>query len=75
MTELLTADQVRDRLRKACAEAGGMRSWSRANGVSAAWISRVYRGVNEPGDAILFPLGLKKTVTVTYAVDEAQNVR
>ena len=75
MTELLTADQVRDRLRKACEAAGGLRAWARGNGVSAAWVSRVIRNENEFGDAILVPLGVKKTVTVTYAIDEAQNVR
>ena len=76
MNTLLTADEVRDRLRAACAEAGSQAAWARKNGVSKAWVSAVLIGLHEPSEAILTPLGIKakRTVVSTYEVDEAADV-
>ena len=48
----MTADEVREILRRACKKAGGMRAWARAHGVSVAYVSDVLLGRREPGPSI-----------------------
>ncbi len=55
----MTADDVRDLLKKACEKAGSNRSWAHANDVSPAYVSDVLLRRREPGPAILEPLGLE----------------
>lgn len=62
MSKILTADDVRVMLRKECDKAGGIRAWSRAHSISAAYVSRVLRGEKEIGDSIATALGLRKNV-------------
>ena len=67
MTILLPSSAVLSRLRKECDKAGGLRAWSRANHISAPYVSRVLRGEKEIGDSIAKALGLRKNVA--WAVD------
>ncbi|TXN47428.1 hypothetical protein FV233_05140 [Methylobacterium sp. WL7] len=56
----LAAEAVRTRLRSACAEAGGIRPWAAAHGVSASLVSEVLAGRREPAERVLTPLGLRR---------------
>ena len=64
--ETYTAEEVRERLRQACHEAGSARRWAAANGVSESHVSRFLAGQYRPGLRIeralkLFPMwGLTK---------------
>ena len=60
MTTLLSADDVRVLLRKACKEAGTQKAWAAASGVSETYLYHVLAGRREPSAAILKPLGLKR---------------
>jgi DNA-binding transcriptional regulator YdaS (Cro superfamily) len=66
VTDLLTADDVRARLRKACEEAGGQAAWARARGVSRQYIGQVLLGARAPSEAILKALGMSVVTRVTY---------
>jgi hypothetical protein len=65
--KLLTADDVRERLRREIAKAGSMRAWAAGNGVSVAYVSRTLAEEKEPTEAILAPLKLRRFFA--YAVD------
>lgn len=64
----MNIDEVRSLLKRLCKEAGSMRAWSRANGLTAPYVSDVLRAQRSPGPRLLKALGLEKveTVTVTY---------
>ena len=53
--ETFTADQVRDRLRKACEAAGGQAAWARKHDVTRAYVSAVLNGTQEPTRARFCP--------------------
>lgn len=55
----MTADDVRNLLRKACDKSGSNRAWAKAHDVSPAYVSDVLLKRREPGPAILDPLGLE----------------
>lgn len=55
---LLTDDDFRARLRAACAEAGGLRSFARGCGFSPAYVSQVATGKEPPGERLGHILGL-----------------
>jgi len=59
----MTASDVRDLLRSACATAGSQQAWAREHGVSPQYVGDVILGRREPGDKILDGLGIKKVVT------------
>jgi hypothetical protein len=63
--KMLSADQVREMLRRECEKAGGLRKWGRANLVSAAYVSRVLHGEKEVGDSIAKALGVTRYVAWT----------
>ena len=78
MTELLTADQVRDRLRKACEAAGGQSQWAKSEGVSVQYVNDVLRGRRDAGISIAEGLGLARVIFWQEAgthIDGSQNVR
>jgi hypothetical protein len=58
----MTRDEVLQRLRSACDEAGSAKAWAAAHNVSAPYVSDVLQGNRPPGDGILKGLGLKKRV-------------
>ncbi len=58
----MTADDVRNLIRKACRMAGSQKAWAEAIGISSAFLSDVLGGGREPSPAILKPLGLERVV-------------
>jgi hypothetical protein len=54
----MTADDVRNLLRRAVQEAGTASAWAEANDLSAAYVSDTLSKKREPGPAILKALGL-----------------
>lgn len=50
-------------LKSECHKAGGQRAWSKANGVSVAYVSDVLSGKALAGAKILSALGVEKVVT------------
>lgn len=69
----LRRDQVVDRLRAACAGAGGQAAWGRQHGVSQQYVHDVLRGRRDPGDTVLRPLGLQRAEPV-YVQREPETV-
>ncbi len=57
---LLTAEEVRERLRAACAEAGSQGAFARRHGISAGVLSEILSGDREPSSLVLQPLGLRR---------------
>lgn len=72
MTETLTADQVRERLRKACDEAGNQARWAVQHGVSPQYVSDVLVGGRDPGIALATALGLVENPR-TWRLDSVRN--
>lgn len=72
-TVLLRRKAVIDRLRAACAGAGGQAAWGRQHGVSVSYVHDVLRGRREPGDTVLRPLGLQRA-EATYEPREFRTV-
>ena len=62
----MTADNVRDMLRKAANKAGGIRAWARERNLSAAYVSDVVAGRREPGPSICEAFGLEAVRETTY---------
>lgn len=61
---MMTADEVRDKLRRACEEAGSQWAWCEQHGVRPSNVNALLRGrVAEPYPQILAALGLER-VTV-----------
>lgn len=58
--QLLSTEDVLNRLRDACAAAGGNARWARRHGVSDVYVGDVIHGRRGPGDSILRALGLQK---------------
>lgn len=76
MTEaakLLTADDVRERLRREIEKAGSTAEWARRAGVTPGYVINVLAGSQNPGGAILRPLNLKRPFL--YIIDETADVR
>jgi hypothetical protein len=64
--DLMNEQAVREVIRKAVEQLGGMRAASRAWGVSVAYVSDTLNGRRAPGPAILAPVGYERVVTVVY---------
>lgn len=60
MINLLTESEVRERLRAAMVEAGGLRAFARAHGISPAYLSRCARNEMPIGAKIEAALGLER---------------
>jgi len=71
-TVRLRREQVVDRLRAACAGAGGQAAWGRQHGVSQQYVHDVLRGRRDPGDTVLRPLGLRRATV--YVAREPETV-
>ena len=59
----MTATQVRERLRRACEQCGGLRAWSRAHGVSVQQVSRILLEQEGISDRMAAEIGLVKTIS------------
>jgi hypothetical protein len=55
---LLTDDELRERLRAACAEEGGMRAFGRKHGITAVFISQVLNNQKSPTPRLARLIGL-----------------
>lgn len=60
---MMTADDVRDKLREACAELGSQKAWAKRHGVGDAYVSDILAGRREPGESVLKGLRLKRVVS------------
>jgi hypothetical protein len=58
----MTADDVRELIRQACADAGSMKAWAAANDVSPQYVGDVLFRRREPAGKILLALNLEKTI-------------
>jgi hypothetical protein len=67
---MFTADEVRAKLRQACALAGNQYAWAMGHNVKPPYVSAVLRGKVEPGAQILRALGLRRRV-VYERIEEA----
>jgi hypothetical protein len=70
---MLSADQMRRKLREACKEAGSQKAWAKQNGVSAAYVSDCLAGRREIGESISRKFG-KVPTTVYISEKFADNV-
>ena len=70
---VLTADRMRDLLRKQCELAGSQRAWAKKNDFSAAFISDVLLARRDVTESLAKALGYKRRVTfhVAYFPDES----
>ena len=59
----MTAQEVRDALRRACNAAGTQKAWADMHDLSPAYVSDVIAGRRDPGQAILDALQLEAMVT------------
>lgn len=71
---LLTAEQVRERLRKACEEAGGQYPWSRLHGFGQPMVNLVINGRRGISDKMAAEIGLRRVVAYVPVIDEARDV-
>lgn len=55
-------EEVVDRLRAACREAGSQTAWGAEHGISGAYVNDVCRGRRDPGYSVLKGLGLQRQV-------------
>ncbi|AWV14988.1 hypothetical protein A3862_05245 [Methylobacterium sp. XJLW] len=62
MSASLRVDAVVEKLKTACAAAGGQSAWAATHGLSGAYVSDVCRGRRDPGDGVLRGLGLQRDV-------------
>lgn len=58
-TMMMTADDVRAMLKRACRDAGTATEWADLHNVSKAYVSDVLNGRREPGPAICEAFGLE----------------
>jgi len=54
---VISTDQMRDKLRKACKAAGSQTAWAKANGLSTVYISDALSGRRPIGEGIASKLG------------------
>jgi biotin operon repressor len=59
---MMSVDDVREKLKAACDQAGSQAAWAKAHGLSQAYVNDTIRGLREPGESILHRLGLERIV-------------
>lgn len=69
---MLTIEEVRQRLQKACESAGSQTAWAKAHGMSGAYVSDTIHGRREPGEGILKALGLERVVKYRVRAHESR---
>lgn len=65
----MTAEDVRDLVRKRIAAAGSMAALAKQWKCTAGYLSNILNGRDTPGPRILKPLGLRIVTTTTYVVE------
>ena len=73
MSKYLSAEELRDRLRKACEKAGSRRAWARANSVDEGQLSRILAGREPVSDTIATRLGFCKRYVREASIDVCVN--
>jgi hypothetical protein len=68
---LLTAEDVRARLKAACEAAGGQAAWAKENRVSGVYVNDIIHGRRDPVSLVLGPLGLRQVERLYVPADEA----
>jgi hypothetical protein len=63
----MTSDQVRKLIAAQVAEAGTIKAWADAHGVSPAYVGDTIKGRHEPAGKLLEALGLERVVTYRWA--------
>jgi hypothetical protein len=58
----VSAEEVRQLLRRCCEEAGSQTGWARKNDMSGVYVSDVLAGRRDPGGKLLAALGLERVV-------------
>jgi DNA-binding transcriptional regulator YdaS (Cro superfamily) len=58
----MTADEVRENLRRACNAAGTQKAWAELHALSPAYVNDVLQGNRAPGQSILDALELEAAV-------------
>jgi DNA-binding transcriptional regulator YdaS (Cro superfamily) len=58
----MTEEEVIERLRTACANAGGQKQFAKLHGFTPGYVSDVLSGKRGPADRILATLGLERVV-------------
>lgn len=59
---MLTETQVIERLRAACAAAGGQKAFAKAHGLTPGYVHDVLHSKRAPADRILAALGIERVV-------------
>ena len=67
--KLLTADEVRERLRAACANVGSLRKWGIANGINPPVLTEILQGKKAVSKTVSRALGLRRLI-LWQEVDE-----
>ena len=67
MSITLTADEVRDQLKRIARETGSQKIWAARHKVHPTYLSDVINARRDPSDSILKALGLEKVVTYRVA--------
>jgi hypothetical protein len=66
--KMLSADQVREMLRRECEKTGSQRKWALANGMTPQQVNNVLSGRESPGGSIARALGLRRN-PYTWSLD------
>lgn len=72
---LLTAAQVRERLREACNKAAGQYPWSRLNGLSQPFINQIINGKRPISDAVASKISLRRVTSWADTSDDIDEAR
>jgi hypothetical protein len=62
MPERISRDELLHRLRTACAEAGGIKSWAEAHDIPRKKVSDILRMFYEPQPKVYLALGYRRVV-------------
>jgi hypothetical protein len=69
--KILSADDVRDLLRRECEAAGGQTAWGRLYDISVQQINNALCGRGSPGGSIAAALGLRRN-PYTWSIDNGR---
>lgn len=67
----MTADDVRERVRLACAAAGSQRAFALKHRMSPAYLGEILAGTREPGPLLLKAIGMRRRVV--YELESSLN--
>lgn len=59
---MLSAAEVRDKLKNSCETAGSQSAWAKLHGLSGPYVNDVIHGRREPGAAICEALGIERVI-------------